>query len=205
MCEFAVSEWPRPEKLGGAQLLGSWPLAHCDALPRFAHSCSLAALSRRPSLRSAFAALSLRCAQPVASPRHSLRSVSLSRLGREPREPVWSRSFLDGTHGRTERRGPKGPPPTHVCLVRETRLLPPKAGRLASRSAKPTLDGSSLNTAPRAWASPPPLARTCVGLHKRAAPRARSTRPVVVCGHGGHSIALLPPFYLFQQRPPGGV
>ena len=37
-----------------------------------------------------------------------------------------------------------GPPPTHVCLVRETRLLPPKAGRLASRSAKPTLDGSSL-------------------------------------------------------------
>ena len=37
-----------------------------------------------------------------------------------------------------------GPRPTHVCLVRETRLLPPKAGRLASRSAKPTLDGSSL-------------------------------------------------------------
>ena len=31
-----------------------------------------------------------------------------------------------------------------MCLVRETRLLPPKAGRLASRSAKPTLDGSSL-------------------------------------------------------------
>ena len=45
---------------------------------------------------------------------------------------------------RTERRGPMGPRPTHVCLVRETRLLPPKAGRLASRSAKPTLDGSSL-------------------------------------------------------------
>ena len=44
VCEFAVSEWPRPEKLA---------LAHCDALPRFAHSCSLAALSRRPSLRSA--------------------------------------------------------------------------------------------------------------------------------------------------------
>ena len=38
-----------------------------------------------------------------------------------------------------------GPRPTHVCLFRETRLLPPKAGRLASRSAKPTLDGSSLN------------------------------------------------------------
>ena len=59
---------------------------------------------------------------------------------------MWSRSFLDVTDARqgTERRGPKGPPPTHVCLVRETRLLPPKAGRLASRSAKPTLDGSSL-------------------------------------------------------------
>ena len=52
----------------------------------------------------------------------------------------------DGRKARTERRGPKGPPPTHVCLVRETRLLPPKAGRLASRSAKPTLDGSSLIT-----------------------------------------------------------
>ena len=32
-----------------------------------------------------------------------------------------------------------------ASLIRESRLLPPKAGRLASRSAKPTLDGSSLN------------------------------------------------------------
>ena len=103
-------------------------------------------VTRAPSLRSVAV---LRCAQPslrsargFATPTRSAQS--LSRLGREPREPVWSRSFLDGTHGRTERRGPMGPRPTHVCLVRETRLLPPKAGRLASRSAKPTLDGSSL-------------------------------------------------------------
>ena len=51
-----------------------------------------------------------------------------------------------GRKARTYKRGPMGPRPTHVCLVRETRLLPPKAGRLASRSAKPTLDGSSLNS-----------------------------------------------------------
>ena len=57
--------------------------------------------------------------------------------------PALSRTQdTDGhTHGKAP---PMGPPPTHVCLVRETRLLPPKAGRLASRSAKPTLDGSSL-------------------------------------------------------------
>ena len=138
MCEFAVSECPRPEKLAerASRVLGTRSLRRTPSL----RSLVLPRCAQSPS----FAALSLRCAQPVASPRHSLRSVSLSRLGREPREPVWSRSFLDGTHGRTERRGPKGPPPTHVCLVRETRLLPPKAGRLASRSAKPTLDGSSL-------------------------------------------------------------
>ena len=53
-------------------------------------------------------------------------------------------SKKDARDRRTERPGPMGPRPTHVCLVRETRLLPPKAGRLASRSAKPTLDGSSL-------------------------------------------------------------
>ena len=58
-------------------------------------------------------------------------------------ESRWGRSQKK-TQGTTEPRGPKGPRPTHVCLVRETRLLPPKAGRLASRSAKPTLDGSSL-------------------------------------------------------------
>ena len=115
-------------------------------------------LRRTPSLRSlvlprcaqspSFAALSLRCAQPVASPRHSLRSVRLSRLGsRIQRAGVVALFFgRDGrTDGRTYTRGPMGPRPTHVCLVRETRLLPPKAGRLASRSAKPTLDGSSLN------------------------------------------------------------
>ena len=68
-----------------------------DALLRFAHSCSLAALSRRPSLRSARG-----CATPWLRHANSLRSVSLSRLGREPREPVWSRSFLDVTHGRTD-------------------------------------------------------------------------------------------------------
>ena len=68
-------------------------------------------------------------------------------------EPVWSRrcgralSRTDTrTRTHTERAPPMGPPPTHVCLVRLTRLLPPKAGRLASRSAKPTLDGSSLIT-----------------------------------------------------------
>ena len=55
-----------------------------------------------------------------------------------------------------------GPRPTHVCLVRETRLLPPKAGRLASRSAKPTLDGSSL-TSPRP--------------HHTHAPRPRTSQP----------------------------
>ena len=138
MCEFAVSEWPRPEKLAerASRVLATRSLRRTPSL----RSLVLPRCAQSPS----FAALSLRCAQPVASPRHSLRSVSLSRLGREPREPVWSRSFLDGTHGRTERRGPMGPRPTHVCLVRETRLLPPKAGRLASRSAKPTLDGSSL-------------------------------------------------------------
>mgnify|MGYP007005053438 CR=1 FL=1 len=142
VCEFAVSEWPRPEKLAerASRVLATRSLRRTPSL----RSLVLPRCAQSPS----FAALSLRCAQPVASPRHSLRSVSLSRLGREPREPVWSRSFLDVTDGRTdkrtERRGPKGPPPTHVCLVRETRLLPPKAGRLASRSAKPTLDGSSL-------------------------------------------------------------
>ena len=36
----------------------------------------------------------------------------------------------------------------HVSLIRESRLPPPKAGRLASRSAKPTLDGSSLKPEP---------------------------------------------------------
>ena len=128
-----------------------------DALLRFAHSCSFAALSRRPSLRSARG-----CATRQASPAVSLslkRQASpaartLSQLS-SPISPGgtinltesrWGRSRIrtQGTHGRTHRRGPKGPPPTHVCLVRETRLLPPKAGRLASRSAKPTLDGSSL-------------------------------------------------------------
>ena len=41
--------------------------------------------------------------------------------------------------------------PLRMCawlVVRETRLLPPKAGRLAPRSAKPTLDGSSLISPP---------------------------------------------------------
>ena len=126
-----------------------------DALLRFAHSCSFAALSRRPSLRSARG-----CATRQASPAVSLslkrqaspaaRTLSLepylSRLELEKSQRAGVVALFFGRDARTERPGPMGPRPTHVCLVRETRLLPPKAGRLASRSAKPTLDGSSLTS-----------------------------------------------------------
>ena len=124
-----------------------------DALLRFAHSCSFAALSRRPSLRSARG-----CATRQASPAVSLslkRQASpaartLSQLS-SPISPGGTINLNESRWGRSQKKtqgtyrpGPMGPRPTHVCLVRETRLLPPKAGRLASRSAKPTLDGSSL-------------------------------------------------------------
>ena len=124
-----------------------------DALLRFAHSCSFAALSRRPSLRSARG-----CATRQASPAVSLslkrQASPAARTLSQLSSPISPGGTINLTEsrcgralfwtGRTHRPGPMGPRPTHVCLVRETRLLPPKAGRLASRSAKPTLDGSSL-------------------------------------------------------------
>ena len=93
-------------------------------------------------------------APPPFCSQHAPRAHSLAALGSWLFLSRWSRcgralSRTDTrthTHTHTERAPPMGPPPTHVCLVRETRLLPPKAGRLASRSAKPTLDGSSLTT-----------------------------------------------------------
>ena len=110
---------------------------------------SLASLTRAPSLRSVAV---LRCAQPslrsargFATPLAPLSQTFTVRVANP--ESRCGRALFR-THGRTYRRGPMGPRPTHVCLVRETRLLPPKAGRLASRSAKPTLDGSSLNNRP---------------------------------------------------------
>ena len=99
-----------------------------------AKCCSQHAPRRTRSLRSARGRLSLGGFASFFPVKHTDRAgvvcLDLERKGR--------------TDGRTERAPPMGPPPTHVCLVRETRLLPPKAGRLASRSAKPTLDGSSL-------------------------------------------------------------
>ena len=90
-----------------APTVQAFPDPPSDALLRFAHSCFFAALSRRPSLRSARG-----CATRQASPAVSLslkrqaspaaRTLSLepylSRLSsKKAREPVWSRSFLDGT------------------------------------------------------------------------------------------------------------
>ena len=114
---------PRPPAL--AQCVR--PTAQC------AKCCSQHAPRRTRSLRSA------RCLSFF----HSNRAESIRAAG-----VCLDLGHTHGTDGRTERAPPMGPPPTHVCLVRETRLLPPKAGRLASRSAKPTLDGSSLIRAP---------------------------------------------------------
>ena len=138
-----------------APAVQAFPDPPSDALLRFAHSCFFAALSRRPSLRSARG-----CATRQASPAVSLslkrqaspaaRTLSLKHshitveLEKNQRAGVVALFLGRKARQGTERRGPMGPRPTHLCLVRETRLLPPKAGRLASRSAKPTLDGSSL-------------------------------------------------------------
>ena len=147
VCEFAVSEWPRPEKLAerASRVLGTRSLRRTPSL----RSLVLPRCAQSPS----FAALSLRCAQPslrsargFATPLAPL-SLSFTVRSRTQRVGVVALFFgRDGRKARTHKRGPMGPRPTHVCLVRETRLLPPKAGRLASRSAKPTLDGSSLKT-----------------------------------------------------------
>ena len=127
------------------------PLASLTlVLPRCAQSPSFAALS--PWLRHAagfacglfvFEAAGFACGSNTLT-----RTLPLTvELEKSQRAGVVALFF--GRDTRTERRGPMGPRPTHVCLVRETRLLPPKAGRLASRSAKPTLDGSSLNSPSR--------------------------------------------------------
>ena len=100
--------------------------------------------SRVSSIVSAFGLSALRriiCISGLVMPGDighvGLRPLSASSAsGLRPR---WQHNHvLSRTHGRkgrTESPPPMGPPPTHVCLVRETRLLPPKAGRLASRSA----------------------------------------------------------------------
>ena len=83
-----------------------------DALLRFAHSCSFAALSRPPSLRSArgcatrqaspAVSFSLKRQASPAAHEHSHSNTLTSRLSsKKPREPVWSRSFLDVTDGHT--------------------------------------------------------------------------------------------------------
>ena len=148
VCEFAVSEWPRPEKLAerASRVLATRSLRRTPSL----RSLVLPRCAQSPS----FAALSLRCAQPslrsargFATPLAPLSQTFTVRVANP--ESRWGRSRIRAqgkARQGTERRGPMGPRPTHVCLVRETRLLPPKAGRLASRSAKPTLDGSSLIT-----------------------------------------------------------
>ena len=123
-------------------------LRPCRCHAQCVSSHSLASLTRAPSLRSVAV---LRCAQPslrsargFATPLAPL-SLSFTVRSRTQRAGVVALFFgRDTRKARTHKRGPMGPRPTHVCLVRETRLLPPKAGRLASRSAKPTLDGSSL-------------------------------------------------------------